>query len=41
MFAAWSPDGRTIVLNRVARGGGGTFVLENPLAAVRATTASR
>ena len=36
----WSPDGRTMVLGRSSRGGE-TFVIENPIAAVRATTASR
>jgi Tol biopolymer transport system component len=40
LVAKWSPDGRTIVLGRVSRGGE-TFVIENPLAAVRAPTASR
>jgi Tol biopolymer transport system component len=38
--AKWSPDGRSIVLGRVSRDSE-TFVIENPLAAVRATTASR
>jgi Tol biopolymer transport system component len=36
----WSPDGRTMVLGRQSRGGE-TFVIENPLAAVRPTTARR
>jgi Tol biopolymer transport system component len=40
LVAKWSPDGRTIVLGRVSRGGE-TFVIENPLAALRPTTASR
>jgi len=40
LVAKWSPDGRTMVLGRVSRGGE-TFVIEHPLAAVRATTASR
>ena len=39
-IAKWSPDHRTIVLGRVSRGGE-TFVIENPLAALRATTSSR
>ena len=36
----WSPDGRTMVLGRASRGGD-TFIVENPLAGVRAPTASR
>jgi Tol biopolymer transport system component len=36
----WSPDGRTMVLGRESRGGE-TFVVENPLAAVRPTTTGR
>ena len=40
LIAKWSPDGRTLVLGRVSRGGE-TFVIENPLATVRAATASR
>jgi Tol biopolymer transport system component len=40
-FAArWSPDGRSLVLVRESRGYQ-TFVIENPLAAVRAATSSR
>jgi Tol biopolymer transport system component len=38
--AKWSPDGRSMVLGRVSQGSE-TFVIENPLAAVRATTGSR
>jgi Tol biopolymer transport system component len=38
--AKWSPDGRSIVLGRVSRNWE-TFVIENPLAAVRAPTTSR
>jgi Tol biopolymer transport system component len=38
--AKWSPNGRSIVLGRV-RSGLETFVIENPLAPVRAATASR
>jgi Tol biopolymer transport system component len=38
--AKWSPDGRSMVLGRVSRGSE-TFVIENPLAVTRATTASR
>ena len=40
LVAKWSPDGRSMVLGRVSRGGE-TFVIENPLAAVRTATASR
>jgi Tol biopolymer transport system component len=40
LVAKWSPDGRMMVLGRVSRGGE-TFVIENPLAAVRAMTTSR
>jgi Tol biopolymer transport system component len=40
LVAKWSPDGRTMVIGRTGRGGE-TFVIENPLAGVRATTASR
>jgi len=40
LVAKWSPDGRTMVIGRAGRGGE-TFVIENPLAGVRATTASR
>jgi Tol biopolymer transport system component len=40
LFAKWSPAGRTIVFVRESRGYE-TFVIENPLAAMRATTASR
>ena len=40
LIAKWSPDGRTLVLGRVSRGGE-TFVIENPLAPLRAATASR
>jgi Tol biopolymer transport system component len=40
VVAKWSPDGRTMVIGRTGRGGE-TFVIENPLAAIRATTASR
>jgi Tol biopolymer transport system component len=36
----WSPDGKTMVLGRRSQGGE-TFVIENPLAAMRATTAPR
>jgi Tol biopolymer transport system component len=36
----WSPDGRSMVLGRASRGSD-TFVIENPLAAIRATTTSR
>jgi Tol biopolymer transport system component len=36
----WSPDGRTMVLGRQSRGGD-TYVIENPLAAVRAAAVSR
>jgi Tol biopolymer transport system component len=38
--AKWSPHGRSMVLGRVALGSE-TFVIENPLAAVRASTVSR
>ena len=38
--AKWSPDGRSMVLGRVARGSE-TLVIENPLKAVRASTVSR
>jgi Tol biopolymer transport system component len=38
--AKWSPDGRSMVLGRVSRGGQ-TFVIENPLATARAGAASR
>ena len=38
--AKWSPDGRSMVLGRVSRGSE-TFVIENPLAAVRPTAVSR
>jgi hypothetical protein len=38
--AKWSPDGRSMVLGRSSRGSE-TFVIENPLAAMRTTTASR
>jgi len=38
--AKWSPDGRSMVLGRVSRGSK-TFVIENPLAGVRAASASR
>jgi Tol biopolymer transport system component len=41
LIAKLSPDGRTMVLVRVSRGGGGAFVIEHPLAGVRAATASR
>jgi Tol biopolymer transport system component len=40
LVAKWSSDGRTMALGRVSRGGE-TYVIEHPLAAVRATTASR
>ena len=40
LIANWSYDGRSMVLGRVNRGWE-TFVIEHPLAAVRATTASR
>jgi len=40
LIAKWSPDGRSMVLGRVSQGSE-TFVIENPLAAVRATTGSR
>ena len=40
LVARWSPDGRSMVLGRVSRGWE-TFVIENPLAAARAATASR
>jgi Tol biopolymer transport system component len=39
-FAKWSPDGRSMVLGRV-NWDLETFVIENPLAGVRATTARR
>ena len=38
LIVKWSPDGRSMVLARVNRGRE-TFVIENPLAAVRVTTA--
>ena len=41
LIAKLSSDGRTMVLGRVSRAGGGAFVIEHPLAAVRAATASR
>jgi hypothetical protein len=41
LVAKWSPDGRTMVLGRTSLGGGGAFVIEHPLAAVRATPVSR
>ena len=40
VIAKWSPDGKTMVLGRRSQGGE-TFVIENPLAAIRTTTASR
>jgi hypothetical protein len=40
LVAKWSPDGRMMVLGRDGRGGE-TFVIENPLAVIRTTTASR
>jgi Tol biopolymer transport system component len=40
IVAKWSPDGRTMVVGRASRGGE-TYLIENPLAGVRATTASR
>jgi Tol biopolymer transport system component len=40
IVAKWSPNGQTMVLRRVGRGWE-TYVIEHPLAAVRATTASR
>jgi hypothetical protein len=40
VIAKWSSDGKTMVLGRRSQGGD-TFVLENPMAAIRATTASR
>ena len=40
LVAKWSPNGRSIVLARESRGSE-TFVIEHPLAAVRATTVSR
>jgi WD40 repeat protein len=40
LVAKWSPDGRTLVISRTSQGGE-TFVIENPLAAVSPTTASR
>jgi Tol biopolymer transport system component len=40
LVAKWSPTGRTMVLGRASRGAE-TFVIENPLAAVRPTIASR
>ena len=40
LVAKWSPDGRLMVLSRVSRGWE-TFVIENPLAAVRPTAVSR
>jgi Tol biopolymer transport system component len=40
IVAKWSPDGRTMVVGRAGRGGE-TFIIENPLAGVRTTTASR
>jgi Tol biopolymer transport system component len=36
----WSPDGKTMVLGRRGQGGE-TFVIENPLAVIRAMSASR
>jgi Tol biopolymer transport system component len=39
-FAKWSPDGRSMILGRVDYGSE-TFVIENPLAAVRPAIASR
>ena len=38
--AKWSPDGRSMVLGRVSRGSE-TFVIENPLGAVRGATTGR
>ena len=40
VIAKWSPDGKTMVLGRRSQGGD-TFVIENPLAAIRTATASR
>ena len=40
LVAKWSPAGKTMVLGRASRGAE-TFVIEHPLANVRATTASR
>jgi Tol biopolymer transport system component len=40
LVAKWSPDGRSMVLVRVSRGGE-AFVIEHPLAGVRATTVGR
>jgi Tol biopolymer transport system component len=40
IVAKWSPDGQTMVIGRAGRGGE-TFVIENPLAAVRPTTTGR
>lgn len=40
LIANWSFDGRSMVMSRVNRGWE-TFVIENPLAGVRTTTASR
>jgi Tol biopolymer transport system component len=40
IVAKWSPDGRTMIIGRAGRGGE-TFIIENPLAALRPTTARR
>jgi Tol biopolymer transport system component len=40
LVAHWSPDGRTMVVGRASRGSE-TFIIENPLASLRGTTASR
>jgi Tol biopolymer transport system component len=40
VIARWSPDGKTMVLGRRSQGGD-TFVIENPLAAIRTASASR
>jgi Tol biopolymer transport system component len=40
IVAKWSPDGRTMVVGRAGRGGE-TYIIENPLAGVRAQTTGR